>query len=355
MAGIEPQQIAGRWVRPELIVEPSAVRVRVGIQVDEPGELLGDAIAVTLRAGAETLAAVSAPAPGVALPCASTGATYAWAEFVFANPRGLVPTAIALTLGEATATATFDLADVTPSAPPPPPPPPVSLSFPVLRPDDLVNLRVDTVNLALDTRDPQQPMLVHADPEQEALLIVRFAPQTIVEEAFFEGDGPEQKVDPGEGRDNAPTIATTPSAPGTLAARIGEETRLVFRVPSGASIRYSVAGILDWSRLELVVAPVADVAARRHAAGRRAGDPRAGTDGDHAAAALPPASVARQRRRLGPRRRRRRPRRSRRAVAHPPGDAHAGRRHPADRRAAHRRAAGDLVAGLHDRPAAVAR
>ena len=260
MAGIEPQLIAGRWVRPELVVEPSSVRVRVGIQVDEPGELLGNAIAVALRAGAESLAAVSAPAPGAALPCASTGATYAWAEFVFANPRGLVPTAIVLTLGEAAAMATFDLADVTPSAPPPPPPPPVSLSFPVLRADDLVNLHVDTVNLALDTRDPQQPMLVHADPEQEALLIVRFAPQTIVEEAFFEGGGTEQKIDPGEARQNAPTIATTPSAPGTLAARIGEETRLVFRVPSGASIRYSVAGILDWSRLELVVAPIADVA-----------------------------------------------------------------------------------------------
>ncbi|HYI19573.1 MAG TPA: hypothetical protein VD836_12750, partial [Solirubrobacteraceae bacterium] len=258
MADIPSRQIAGRWVRPELIVEPSAVRVRVGIQVEEPGELLGDAIAVTLRAGAETLAAVSAPDPAVPLPCASTGATYAWAEFVFANPRGLVPTAIVIALGEPT--ATFDLADVTPSAPPPPPPPPVSLSFPVLRPDDLVNLRVDTVNLALDTRDPQQPLLVHADAEREALLIVRFAPQTIVEEAFFESGGTEQKIDPGEARQNPPTIATTPSDPGKVAARIGEETRLVFRVPGGASIRYSVAGLLDWSALELVVTPAADVA-----------------------------------------------------------------------------------------------
>src|SRR6476620_1476341 len=48
----------------------------------------------------------------------------------------------------------------------------------LLRPDDLLNLVVNGINLRLDDTDPDQPVLVVDDPGQPALLIVRFPAQT---------------------------------------------------------------------------------------------------------------------------------------------------------------------------------
>ena len=44
---------------------------------------------------------------------------------------------------------------------------------PLLRPDDLLNLQVDAHNLALDTSDPQQPLLTRVTEGESALVIVR--------------------------------------------------------------------------------------------------------------------------------------------------------------------------------------
>jgi hypothetical protein len=64
---------------------------------------------------------------------------------------------------------------------------PVALDILLLRVDDLVSLQIRAVNLRLDTENPNQgPALVSADPEQESLQVVRFPPQTIVEQAFLE-------------------------------------------------------------------------------------------------------------------------------------------------------------------------
>src|SRR5207249_600460 len=43
-------------------------------------------------------------------------------------------------------------------------------------------------------------------------------------------------------------------------SRFGGTTRLVLGVPAGASVPFTLEGLLDWSAFELVVAPIADVA-----------------------------------------------------------------------------------------------
>jgi hypothetical protein len=127
----------------------------------------------------------------------------------------------------------------------------------IVRPDDLLCLRVDATNLRLDLDDPAEPALIIDDAEQPAYLIVTFPPQTIVEEAFFEsstltpppGDKPK--------KDTAAPIVSP--ALGKARARIGGTSRLVLRVPSGKRIPYTTEGLLDWRDLELSVSPIADM------------------------------------------------------------------------------------------------
>src|SRR5580704_16135442 len=56
----------------------------------------------------------------------------------------------------------------------------------LLRPDDLLTLTIEAQNLRLDAQDPKNPALVVDDSSQPAYLIVTFAPQHIVEKAYFE-------------------------------------------------------------------------------------------------------------------------------------------------------------------------
>ncbi len=128
----------------------------------------------------------------------------------------------------------------------------------IVRPDDLLNLHVETINLRLDLDDPADPALVIDDAGRPAYLIVAFPPQTIVEEAYFEPsplskppeDPPKTPIpDPAEG---------SPTA-GKARARIGGTSRLVLRVPVGKRIPYTIEGLLDWRDLELNVSAIADM------------------------------------------------------------------------------------------------
>ena len=56
-----------------------------------------------------------------------------------------------------------------------------NLMLRVLRPDDLLALTFEFVNLALDTPQGQAPRLVRSQPGQPAFLIVHFAPQHTAE------------------------------------------------------------------------------------------------------------------------------------------------------------------------------
>ncbi|MBK8211968.1 MAG: hypothetical protein IPK78_20545 [Rhodospirillales bacterium] len=135
----------------------------------------------------------------------------------------------------------------------------------LLRPDDLLTLRVDAENLKLDAADPAAPALVPDDVTLPSYLIVHFPPQTIVEEAFYQTQPTTNPLvtPPGEASkpfNKKPTSANleTPGAAGAR-ARIGGPSRLVFRVPPGTRIPYNINGLLDWTNLSLNVSPLADV------------------------------------------------------------------------------------------------
>jgi hypothetical protein len=143
----------------------------------------------------------------------------------------------------------------------------MDLRFSVLRPHDLLALRVRAVNLRLDTSDPARPRLVRDPPAAPALLVFGFQPQSIAEAAYFETAPPPPppfdptKLDPPVPPPSSPPgTSDTPLPPGSTPARMSGGSRLVFRLPDHVDeIPYTTAGLLDWSRLELVLPPGATV------------------------------------------------------------------------------------------------
>ncbi len=144
----------------------------------------------------------------------------------------------------------------------------MALAFELRRPDDLLNLRVEASNLRLDTSNLAQPALVVEKPDQAAYLTFVFPPQTIAEPAYFESS----KVKPAdEGSNRKDLDVATPDEvldPPGLAqgkhrttAQLGHPSRLVFKVPADARIPFSMDGLLDWSKLELAVNPIAAIGA----------------------------------------------------------------------------------------------
>lgn len=144
----------------------------------------------------------------------------------------------------------------------------------LLRPDDLLNLRVDGSNLRLDTADATAPVLVVDDPQQPAYLVVEFPPQSIAEGAYYEAAvvAADNAPPPGRQDPDRPTtpptsdqLMDTPVLPGHLGegqrtvAQIAGPSRLVFRVPNDVRIPYTTAGLLDWSQLALSVNPIAAI------------------------------------------------------------------------------------------------
>jgi type VI protein secretion system component Hcp len=138
----------------------------------------------------------------------------------------------------------------------------------LVRPDDLVNLEVEALNLRLDTDDPEDPALVADEPTAPARLIILFPPQTIAETAYFEAatfagetaplpPGQSPEPDPAERSLDPP--GTIGPAPRDSVARIADSSRLVFDVPEGTRIPLTFAGLLDWSALQLAVSPIAAI------------------------------------------------------------------------------------------------
>ncbi len=136
----------------------------------------------------------------------------------------------------------------------------------LLRPDDLLHLQIEGINLRLDPREGS-PVLVVANPDHSAYLRVIFAPQTIAETAVFEASKVPPEGDPNRPPDpdvtNPPTPPESLFAPGTpglnatSVAQIGHSARLVFKVPPQTEIPFSTEGLLDWTNLELSVNGIA--------------------------------------------------------------------------------------------------
>jgi len=137
----------------------------------------------------------------------------------------------------------------------------------IIRPDDLLNLEIECVNLRLDTSDPALPVLVVELPDAPAFIVCTFAPQTLAEQAFFESSPtpPPTGEPPPDRRPTTPDGDDPPPVPGVpIRTRIGGTTRLVFRVASDASTRipYAIDGLLDWSLLALNVSALAAIPAQ---------------------------------------------------------------------------------------------
>lgn len=148
----------------------------------------------------------------------------------------------------------------------------MALIIDLLRPDDLLNLRVEGLNLRLDLSDADAPALIVEDAEQPAYLVVIFPPQTIAERAYFEAAIVPDPENPGQSKtiqpeadperpdpDAGSTVIETPGPPGQVKARIGRPSRLVFEVPPGTRIPYSTEGLLNWSALVPSVHPIAAI------------------------------------------------------------------------------------------------
>lgn len=149
----------------------------------------------------------------------------------------------------------------------------MALKFHLLRPDDLLDLTVEAVNLRITAqRKTRKPVLGIDDPAKPAYLVVNFPPQTVTEQAVYESSPTNPPPPPAGESDpyNNPGIPAAPPIPAQ--ARIGGPTRLVFRIPNqaGFSLPLSIAGLLDWSGLELVVSPLAAIPEKPTPAQRQA-------------------------------------------------------------------------------------
>jgi hypothetical protein len=108
------------------------------------------------------------------------------------------------------------------------------------RREDMLFMRVDGYNLV---RKGQK--LVRKRPGK-ATIVFTFVPQHLTEQAFF-----ETKTNSGFGNE-------TPASPGSTNALLAEPSRIAFNVPAHMhSIPFTVAGLLNWSQLELALAPAA--------------------------------------------------------------------------------------------------
>ncbi|MDX1253418.1 MAG: hypothetical protein IDH49_14450 [Gammaproteobacteria bacterium] len=199
----------------------------------------------------------------------------------------------------------------------------------LIRPDDLLNLHVVTENLRLEhDPSPDEPpdtansaenapvSLVVDNPNLPALLRVIFPPQHIAEFAVFESDpkikndtsgsdastkkahenrekAQAKNLDADENKDaDKPKHIFDPNRlplPGMepFKARIAAASRLVFRVPAGRRIPYTVEGLLDWRELEPVLHPIAALGEDASAAQRAAAPPIGAPTADQTALELP--------------------------------------------------------------------
>ena len=118
----------------------------------------------------------------------------------------------------------------------------MALTFELLRADDLLALRVETVNLKLNTTTPGKPLLVRVAAAQDAYLVYEFQPLSIIEKAYYEDVNGSAPLD----------------GAGAVPARMAGSSRLVFRWPDTLKqVAFNLNALLDWSPFELVLSPTA--------------------------------------------------------------------------------------------------
>ncbi|MDB6001973.1 MAG: hypothetical protein JWP52_3672, partial [Rhizobacter sp.] len=118
---------------------------------------------------------------------------------------------------------------------------------PVVRADDLLAMRVETVNMKVSSSQGSKPQLTRSSPSGEAFLILHLPPQAIAEEVFYEraDEVPDEKD-----AHQSPNATVNPKGTSEtgieppVLARIAEESRLVFTVPANFTADYTLQGVL---------------------------------------------------------------------------------------------------------------
>jgi hypothetical protein len=125
--------------------------------------------------------------------------------------------------------------------------PPQTFFVRVLRPEDLLELLFHFVNVGFTPPVGSMPGQIVG--QVGSYLVVYFQPQHIAEEAFFEtAEGVTDPADPN---------SEFPSPPGSVRSILSGPSRLVFRLPVGTTINYSLTGLLEaLTQLTLNVSPL---------------------------------------------------------------------------------------------------
>jgi hypothetical protein len=141
----------------------------------------------------------------------------------------------------------------------------MAFSIEITRPDDLLRLRIEARNVRVDRAANGARSLAVDDANQPAFLLVHFPPQAIAERAYFEatfcnlGVDADVPVPPPPNAKPQTLAVESPDVPGSVPVRIAQGSRLVFKLPPQANIPLTVAGLLDWSGLELSVNGIAAI------------------------------------------------------------------------------------------------
>ncbi len=126
------------------------------------------------------------------------------------------------------------------------------------RREDFLRLYFEFYNLGLDGTGTK---LVRIIPTQDALVVVGFPPQHVLEEAILLGP------------DNTPAFGELRDPP--LRARLGGGSRLSFRLPTGVNqIGFTREALLDWEKLVPNVVPAASLTQPSAKPGLRAPGPK---------------------------------------------------------------------------------
>lgn len=120
-----------------------------------------------------------------------------------------------------------------------------TFSSTVIRPDDLLLLRLDFLDVNLTPPQGGQPAQVSGG--SGARLIVHFQPQHVAEEAFWEAsEGTKQTDEENKAGQPAPPAGNDPlPPPGNVQSRLAGPTRLAFTIPPGRSFPLTLQGVLD--------------------------------------------------------------------------------------------------------------
>lgn len=114
------------------------------------------------------------------------------------------------------------------------------ISLDIVRPQDLLVVRLEFTGWALDSAAPGGARLVRARDSQEGLLVAHLPSQALIEPCF---------------QDDGGLLVGQPVAPHFAPSILAGPTRLAFRIPDAvASLPLTLPALLDWEQFEAVAA-----------------------------------------------------------------------------------------------------